>query len=122
MKDITTYVQTAVLEAISLIQDGNVIGLGSGKTMAYAIRELGTIIKRKGFDLKVVPTSYQAKILAIENGLHVIDWMESKDLDLAIDGADQVESTSLNLIKGGGAALTREKIVDSNAKELIMSQ
>ncbi|WP_455277251.1 ribose 5-phosphate isomerase A [[Eubacterium] cellulosolvens] len=120
MKDIANHVKAAVSEAISLVEDGDFVGLGSGSTMAYAICELGTFVKRKGFDIKVVPTSFQTKILSLENGLNVIDWMQDKKLDLAIDGADQVELNSLNLIKGGGAALTREKIVDSNSKELII--
>ena len=120
MKEITNHVKAAVSEAISLVEDGNFIGLGSGSTMVYAICEIGSLVKKEGLDIKVVPTSFQTKILALENGLNVIDWMQDKKLDLAIDGADQVELNSLNLIKGGGAALTREKIVDSNSKELII--
>jgi ribose 5-phosphate isomerase A len=120
LKEIANHVKAAVSEAISLIEDDNFVGLGSGSTMAYAICELGSLVKKKGLDVKVVPTSFQTKILALENGLNVIDWMQDKELDLAIDGADQVELNSLNLIKGGGAALTREKIVDSNSKELII--
>jgi ribose 5-phosphate isomerase A len=120
LKEIATHVKVAVSEAISLIKDSNFVGLGSGSTMAYAICELGSLVKKEGLDVKVIPTSFQTKILALENGLNVIDWMQDRRLDLAIDGADQVELNSLNLIKGGGAALTREKIVDSNSKELII--
>ncbi len=120
MRSVAKYIRSAVLEAISLVRDGHTIGLGSGNTMACVIYELGKMVEENGIDLKVVPTSYQAEMLALQNRLHVVNWMGEQELDLAIDGADQVDPISLNLIKGGGAALTREKIVDSNAKELII--
>ena len=120
MRNVTEQVRSAVLEAISLVKDGYTIGLGSGNTMAYAIYELGKMIKKNNIDLKVVPTSYQVEALAVQNGFHLVNWIGEQELDLAIDGADQVDSNSLDLIKGGGAALTREKIVDSNAKALII--
>lgn len=118
--NIEKHVRSAVLGAISLVDDGYTIGLGSGNTMACATYELGKVVKNNKINIKVVPTSLQIEMLAINNGLHVINWIGEQELDLAIDGADQVERNSLNLIKGGGAALTREKIVDSNAKELII--
>ncbi len=113
-------VKPAVLEAISQIKDSHTIGLGSGRTMTCVIQELGKLVMKNGLDLKVVPSSYQAEILAIQNGLKVIKWTGENRVDIAIDGADQVEIKNLNMIKGGGAALTREKILDSNAKELII--
>jgi ribose 5-phosphate isomerase A len=120
LKNFDRAVKPAVLEATSQIKGGDTIGLGSGRTMACVIKELGKLVQENGLDLKVVPSSYQAEILAIQNGLEVIKWIGESRVDLAIDGADQVEVKELNMIKGGGAALTREKILDSNAKKLII--
>lgn len=120
MKNFEKTIKPAVLEATSQIKDGHTIGLGSGRTMSYVIQELGKLVIENKLDLKVVPSSYQAEILATQNGLKVIKWTGENKVDVAIDGADQVEVKDLNMIKGGGAALTREKILDSNAKELII--
>jgi len=109
----------AALEAIKHVKDGFVIGLGSGSTVAYAIMELGNMIKRKEINVFGVPSSFQAMELAVKYGVPLTSLDEYPELDLTIDGADQVDS-KLNLIKGGGAALTREKIIASASKELII--
>jgi ribose 5-phosphate isomerase A len=93
--------------------------LGSGSTAAYAIEELGNKAKREQLHILAVPTSHQASMLAIKNGIPLTTLDEHPVLDLTIDGADQIDR-ELNLIKGMGGALTREKIVASASKKLII--
>ncbi len=109
----------AALEAIKHVKDGFVIGLGSGSTAAYAIKELG--IRRRKEELHVlgVPTSYQAFMLAVQNNIPITTLEEHNRLDLTIDGADQIDN-ELNLIKGMGGALAQEKIVAASSKQLII--
>ena len=110
----------AVLKALEPIKNGWVVGIGSGSTTAYAVSELGRITKARKLELSIVPTSHQIENLAVDHGLRVLSMNEACTIDYAIDGADQVERTSLNLIKGGGAAMLREKIVDSAARTLAI--
>jgi len=109
----------AALEAVKLVKDGFVVGLGSGSTVAYAIQDMGKKIRRKELQILGVPTSHQALILAVDNGIPLTTLNEHPKVDLTIDGADQIDK-NLNLIKGMGAALTREKIVASAAKKLVI--
>lgn len=109
----------AATEAVKHVKDGFILGLGSGSTAAYAIQEVGKRIKHDGLHVLGIPTSHQAFILAIRNGVSITTLDEHPQLDLAIDGADQID-TKLNLIKGVGGALTREKIVASAAKQFIV--
>jgi ribose 5-phosphate isomerase A len=110
----------AVLKAIEPIKSGWIIGIGSGSTTAHAVAELGRITKARKLEVSIVPTSHQIENLAIAHGLRILSMNEAFTLDYAIDGADQVEQGSLNLIKGGGAAMLREKIVDSAARRLAI--
>ena len=110
----------AVLKALEPIKNGWIIGIGSGSTTAYAISELDRITKARRLELSIVPTSHQIENLAIDHGLRILSMNEARTVDYAIDGADQVERGSLNLIKGGGAAMLREKIVDSAAGTLAI--
>lgn len=107
--------KNAALEAVKHVYDGFVVGLGSGSTAAYAIEALGERIKVENLHLLGVPTSYQAFLLAVECGIQVTTLDEHPTVDVTIDGADQLTS-ELFLIKGGGAALAREKIVASASK------
>jgi ribose 5-phosphate isomerase A len=109
----------AAIEAVKHVKDGFVIGLGSGSTAAHAIKEIGEKIKSEKLRVLGVPTSYQAFMLAVENGIQITTLEEHPTLDLTIDGADQVDE-KLNLIKGTGGALTREKIVACSSKKLII--
>jgi ribose 5-phosphate isomerase A len=110
----------AALKAILPIRSGWVIGLGSGSTTAYALAEIARLVKTMKFELSVVPTSHQIENLAISHGLRIRTINEVHSVDYAIDGADQVEIGSLNVVKGGGGAMLREKIVDSAARKLAI--
>jgi len=110
----------AVLKAMQPIRSGWVIGLGSGSTTAYALAEISRLVRSRRFDLSVVPTSHQIENLAISHGLTIRTMNEVHTVDYAVDGADQVEVPSLNVVKGGGGAMLREKIVDSAADKLAI--
>jgi ribose 5-phosphate isomerase A len=107
------------LEAVKHIEDGFVVGLGSGSTAAYVIRELGRLIHQNGLRVLGVPSSSQAFLLAVSSGVPLTTLDEYSVIDLAIDGADEVNK-QMDMIKGGGGALTREKIVASAAKQVVI--
>jgi len=109
----------AALEAAQLVKDGFVIGLGSGSTVAYVIEEIGKRIRSEKLKVSGVPTSHQASLLAIKSGIPLTTLNEHSQLDLTIDGADQIDK-ELNLIKGMGGALTQEKIVASASKIFVV--
>ena len=109
----------AALEAVRHVEDGFIVGLGSGSTAAYAIEELGNRLKREKLCVAGVPTSYQALMLAVKHKIPLTSLEEHPRLDLTIDGADQIDD-GLNLIKGMGGALAREKIVASASKKLVI--
>ena len=110
----------AVLKALEPIKTGWVIGLGSGSTMSYAVKELSRLRRARHIEVTVIPTSYQIENLAIAHGLVIKSINEVGTIDYAIDGADQVQEGSLNVIKGGGGAMLREKIIDSAAQTLVI--
>ncbi len=107
--------QNAAQAAVTHVQDGFVVGLGSGSTAAFAIQALGERVKSESFHVLGIPTSYQAFLLAVECKIPMTTLDEHPSIDLTIDGADQL-TPQLYLIKGGGAALAREKIVASASK------
>lgn len=109
----------AAHEAVKHVKDNFTVGLGSGSTAAYAIEEIGNRIKREELRVLGVPTSYQALMLAVKHGIPITTLEEHSILDLTIDGADQIDK-ELNLIKGMGGALAREKIVASASKKLVI--
>jgi len=102
--------------AVEAVEDGMTVGLGSGSTAAHAIRALGREVDA-GLDIDGVPTSFQARELAIETGIELTT-LDERDVDLAIDGADQFAGP--HLVKGGGGAHAREKIVDTAADRLLV--
>jgi ribose 5-phosphate isomerase A len=110
----------AVLKALEPIKTGWIVGLGSGSTMFYAVKELTRLRRARHIEVVVVPTSYQIESLAIAHGLVIKSINEVGTIDYAIDGADQVQEGSLNAIKGGGGAMLREKIIDSAAQSLAI--
>lgn len=105
-------------EAAKLVKDGDVVGLGTGSTTHHFIEKLGKRIEKEGMDILGVPTSYQSFFLARDSGIQITT-LEEHDVDIAVDGADEVDP-KLNLIKGGGAAHTLEKIVDSTASRFVV--
>ena len=110
----------AALTAVEQISSGEVVGLGSGSTLAFFIRELGRRVQEGQLkNIIGVPTSFQARILAAEFGMTIRDPMEVSSVDVAVDGADEVDPAG-NLIKGAGAAHVMEKIVASMAKRFIV--
>jgi len=111
--------KAAGIAAAELVTDGMVVGLGTGSTTAYTIAELGRRVAEEGLDIIAVVTSYQSEMLAIQAGITLTSLAENPELDLAIDGADQVDA-AINVIKGGGAAHTREKIVSRSAKSFVI--
>ena len=105
--------------AAELVKSGMVVGLGTGSTVAWTIKRLGARFLDGGLDFLGVPTSYQAENLAIASGIKLTTLNQHPDLDLAIDGADQVDF-NLFAIKGGGAAHTREKVVACSARKFVI--
>lgn len=105
-------------EAAKLVNDGDVVGLGTGSTTHFFIEELGERIKKEELKILGIPTSYQSFFLAQKSGIPLTT-LEEHNLDLAVDGADEVDP-HLNLIKGGGAAHTLEKIVDASADKFVV--
>ena len=103
---------------IESVTDGMVVGLGTGSTAAWAVRLLGERVAN-GLSIQGVPTSEATAKLAQEVGIPLVDFESIWGIDLTLDGADEVDS-ELNLIKGGGGALLREKIVAAASKELIV--
>ncbi len=96
---------------------GTTLGLGSGATVAALVEELSPLIMAKARRISGVPTSTQIEMVASRNGITLVPFTGS--VDLVVDGADQVDA-GLNLVKGGGGALLREKIVMSSAKEIAI--
>jgi ribose 5-phosphate isomerase A len=109
----------AALEAVKYVKNNFVVGLGSGSTAAFAIIALGERVKSEHLSILGIPTSYQAFLLAVQSGIAITTLDEHPQVDLTIDGADQV-TNELNLIKGMGAALAREKIVAVASKTNII--
>lgn len=118
MKQINEYKKQAGEKAITFIQDGMTVGLGSGSTVNAMLALLGERVQ-EGLSITGIPTSVETERLAIEYGIPLRDFANVDTIDLAIDGADEVDP-NLNLIKGGGGSLLREKIVDAPARKLII--
>lgn len=105
-------------KAAEYVKDGDVLGLGTGSTTHYFIEAVGKRIAEEGIKVMGIPTSFQSLLLAKKANIPITS-LEEHDIDLAVDGADEIDP-DLNLIKGGGAAHTLEKIVDYSAKKLII--
>jgi ribose 5-phosphate isomerase A len=105
-------------KAIEYIRNGMTLGLGTGSTAYWAIQGIGELV-RNGLSVRAIATSVQSESLALELGIPVVAFSEIDHLDITIDGADEVDE-ALNLIKGGGGALLREKIVASATRFYII--
>lgn len=111
--------QAAALTAIEQIRDGMVVGLGTGSTAALAVAALGERVKQ-GLKIIGIPTSERTATQARQVGIELTDFAAHPRIDLTIDGADEVLPGSLDLIKGLGGALLREKIVAAASDKLVI--
>eukprot|EP00249_Psilotum_nudum_P012688 c23921_g1_i1 orf=408-1394(-) len=112
--------RAAAKKAVELIKPGMVVGLGTGSTSSLAIEELGKLIQKgKLKDIVGVATSYQSRVLARQFGVKSVDLNDVNTIDISFDGADEVDA-SMNLIKGGGAAHTIAKVIDTMAKHCVI--
>jgi ribose 5-phosphate isomerase A len=111
--------RAAAVRAVAEVEDGMVLGLGTGSTAAFAIEALAARIE-KGLRIVAIPTSEKTAVLARRLGVSLTSFAEHRHIDMAIDGADQVERGTLNLVKGLGGALLREKIVASASRRFII--
>lgn len=116
--DIENLKRQAALAAAQYVRDGMVVGLGTGSTAKHVVLTLAERV-RAGLVMKGVPTSRETANLARASGIPLLETEDEWVIDLAIDGADQVDP-QFNLIKGGGGALLREKIVAAAARQLII--
>lgn len=110
--------QVAAREAVKFIKNNDIVGLGTGSTAYFAIVEIAELVKN-GLKIKGVPTSEHTAALATSLGIELLDMNQVNTIDVTIDGADEFDE-QLNLIKGGGGALFREKIVASLTKKEII--
>jgi ribose 5-phosphate isomerase A len=108
----------AAEKAVDEIKDGMIVGLGTGSTMKYTLKKLGELV-RKGLKIQGIATSIKTKRIAQEEGIPLTTIDVNPEIDITIDGADEVDG-SLNLIKGGGGALTREKIIAFCSKKVVI--
>ncbi|NTS39911.1 ribose-5-phosphate isomerase RpiA [Flavisolibacter sp. BT320] len=110
--------KVAAEKAVSFVENGMTLGLGTGSTAYWAIRLIGDRIK-EGLTINAVCTSVATEKLAHEFAIPVVDTSAIASIDLAIDGADEIDAAK-NLVKGGGGALLREKIVAYNSRQFIV--
>ncbi|HEY6770227.1 MAG TPA: ribose-5-phosphate isomerase RpiA [Candidatus Sulfotelmatobacter sp.] len=110
--------EAAARASIRFVKDGHVVGLGTGSTAAFFIRLLGERV-REGLRIRGIPTSMRSEALATSLGIPLTTLDEVQEIDVTVDGADEVDS-ELRLIKGGGGALLREKIVASATRQLVI--
>jgi ribose 5-phosphate isomerase A len=110
--------QAAARASLRFVRDGNIVGLGTGSTAAYVVRFLGEQV-RAGLKIRGIPTSVHTKDLAASVGIPLTTLDEFQQIDVDIDGADEFDP-QLHLIKGGGGALLREKIIASASRQVVI--
>jgi len=110
--------ESAARASMQFVRDGNIVGLGSGSTAAYAVRFLAERV-RAGLQIRGIPTSNQTRDLAASLAIPLATLDEFQQIDVTVDGADEVDP-NLCLIKGGGAAFLREKIIASASRQLVI--
>lgn len=110
--------QEAARASLKYVRDGQIVGLGSGSTATFAIRMMGERV-REGMKIRGIPSSVASRDLALELGIPLITFEDAQQIDVTIDGADEFDP-ALNLIKGGGGAMLREKVVASASRQLVI--
>ena len=110
--------QAAARASLKYVRDGQIVGLGTGSTANFAIRMLGERV-REGMKIRGIPSSIASRDLATQVGIPLITFDDAQQIDVTIDGADEFDP-SLNLIKGGGGAMLREKIVAFASRQLVI--
>jgi ribose 5-phosphate isomerase A len=110
--------EAAARASLKYVRDGLIVGLGTGSTATIAIRYLGERV-RDGLKIRGIPTSIASRDLAVQLGIPLTNFDAVQEIDVTIDGADEFDP-ALNLIKGGGGAMLREKIVASATKKLVI--
>src|SRR5579864_5609067 len=110
--------EVAARASLKYVHDGQIVGLGSGSTATIAIRLLGERV-RDGLKIRGIPTSIASRDLAQKLTIPLVTFEECQQIDVTIDGADEFDPR-LNLIKGGGGAMLREKIVASASKKMVV--
>ena len=119
MDEVEALKQQAGIEACKFVKNGMKVGLGTGSTVKHTVIELGRRMSEEGLQIVGVPTSLATEKLAIKVGIPLVELSECDALDIVIDGADEFDS-NFNLIKGGGAALLREKIVAQESLSMVV--
>ncbi len=109
----------AAEHAVTLVESGMVVGLGTGSTAYWAIEKIGERVKSGKLKIRAIATSNRSEEQALSLGIPIITFADIDQIDITIDGADEADH-ALNLIKGGGGALLREKIVASNSRKMIV--
>lgn len=119
MSDAELLKREAGIAACKYVKNGMIIGLGTGSTVKHTIIEIGRMMDEEGLEITGVPTSEATRVLAESLNIPLIEISQVESLDLTIDGADEFDR-DFSLIKGGGGALTREKIVANFSKSMIV--
>jgi len=119
MTDVEALKKEAGIAACKYVRSGMKVGLGTGSTVKHTVLELGRMMAEDGLEIVGVPTSLATEKLAIEVGIPLVELSQIDGLDIVIDGADEYDP-NFQLIKGGGAALLREKIVAQESKAMIV--
>ncbi len=109
----------AAEEAVAFVRDGHVLGLGTGSTVQFALEALSRRIKNEGIKVWGIPTSTRTETESKRLGIPLTTLEDHSQVDLTIDGADEIDP-ALNLIKGGGGALVREKVVATSSADVII--
>jgi ribose 5-phosphate isomerase A len=111
--------RAAAQRAVEFVESGMIVGLGTGSTAAFVVEQLASRVAR-GLAVTAIPTSENTAVLARRLGIPLATFVEHRRIDLAIDGADEVQRATLDLIKGRGGALLREKIVAAASERFVV--
>ena len=111
--------QLAAEQAVTYIKDGMIVGLGTGSTAAFAIQKIGARVAEEALQIKAIATSERSETMAKELNIPIVGFVDFDEIDITIDGADEVDE-NLDIIKGGGGALLREKVVSMQTRKNII--